>query len=211
MIVETIMQTNIITVHSDCSVQDAIRIMEENQIRHLPILENKELVGIVSERDLRPFFPAPLTGSKEEMCSGIKVGEVMQTNLITVHPLDFIEEAARMIYEHKIGCLPVVRQDRLVGIITQLDVLRTLVEQTGLLNPGAHLEVEVPNQPGMLAAIAGIVQKHGVNILSVLLFPGRNEEMQILVLRLKAFDLRQIVEEIEMAGFQVLWPLPPGS
>lgn len=211
MIVETIMQTSIITIHPDCSVHEAIRIMEENQIRHLPVLENKELVGIVSERDLRPFFPAQLTGRKEERCFEIKVGEVMRTKLITVHPLDFIEEAARIIYEHKIGCLPVVRQDKLVGIITQLDVLRALVEQTGLLNPGAHLEVEVPNRPGMLVAIAGIVQEHGVNILSVLLFPGRTEETQILVLRLKAFDLRQIVEEIETAGFQVLWPLPPGS
>lgn len=82
-----------------------------------------------------------------------------------------------------------------------------MVEWIGLLQPGTHLELEVPNRPGILASVAGIVQRHGVNIISALLFPGKMDNTQILILRLKALDIRMIIKDIEAEGHKVLWPL----
>lgn len=209
MIVESIMNTRVITIVSHGSVKEAVDLMREYNIRHLPVVQEGQLVGVVSDRDLRSVCPSVLTGDNAELLSNTRVNEIMQKSVLTVHPLDFIEEAARIVYEHKVGCLPVLSGDKLVGIITEADLLMALVERIGIINPGAHLEVEVPNVPGMLAEVAGIVQSHGVNIISALLFPGI-DDTQTIVLRLKALDMRRIIEDIEAAGFKVLWPLPTG-
>ncbi|MDD4751684.1 MAG: CBS and ACT domain-containing protein [Desulfitobacteriaceae bacterium] len=207
MIVENIMNSKVITVHPDNSVAQAIDLMRDNNIRHLPVTTEGNLIGIISDRDMRSVSPSILTGDEPELLINTKVKDIMQKQVITVHPLDFLEEAARLIYEYKVGCLPVVSQERVVGIITEADVLRSMVEWVGLLQPGAHLELELPNRPGMLASVAGIVQRHGVNIISALLFPGKMDNTQTLILRLKALDIRMIIKDIEAEGHKVLWPL----
>ena len=207
MIVENIMNSKVITVHPDNSVAQAIDLMRNHNIRHLPVTTEGKLIGVISDRDLRSVSPSILTGDKPELLINTNVKDIMQKQVITVHPLDFLEEAARLIYEYKVGCLPVVSQERVVGIITEADVLRSMVEWIGLLQPGAHLEMEVPNRPGILASVAGIVQRHGVNIISALLFPGKMDNTQILILRLKALDIRMIIKDIEAEGHKVLWPL----
>lgn len=207
MIVENIMNSKVITVHPDNSVAQAIDLMRNHNIRHLPVTTEGKLIGVISDRDLRSVSPSILTGDKPELLINTNVKDIMQKQVITVHPLDFLEEAARLIYEYKVGCLPVVSQERVVGIITEADVLRSMVEWIGLLQPGAHLELEIPNRPGILASVAGIVQRHGVNIISALLFPGKMDNTQILILRLKALDIRMIIKDIEAEGHKVLWPL----
>ncbi|MGE5578213.1 MAG: CBS domain-containing protein, partial [Syntrophothermus sp.] len=137
----------------------------------------------------------------------IPVSKIMHTRVITVHPLDPIDEAARLLYEHRIGCLPVIQSQQLVGIVTETDVLRRLVELTGATTPGSHLEVEVPDQPGMLAAIAEIIKEHDVNISSILTMPGSCERCLVLALRLQAMDLRPIIKGIKALGYRVLWPV----
>ncbi|NMA15046.1 MAG: CBS domain-containing protein [Clostridia bacterium] len=207
MIVKNIMNTKVMTVSPDNSIAQAIYLMRNHNIRHLPVTSEGHLVGVVSDRDLRSVSPSVLAGDDPELLINAKVKDIMQEKVITVHPLDFLEEAARLIYEYKIGCLPVVSSERLVGIITETDVLRSIVEWIGLLQPGTHLEMEVPNKPGTLAHIAAIVQRYGVNIITAMLFLGRMEGTQILVLRLKALDIRRIINDIEAEGFKILWPL----
>ena len=194
MLVETIMTTPVITVFPNDTIPEALDLARAKHIRHLPVVEDGKLWGIVSDRDLRTN-------------DGATVREVMTSMVHMVHPLDPVDEAARLMYEHKIGCLPVVRGAQLVGIVTETDILRSYVELLGVNRPGSHLEVEMADRPGMLAEIAAIVKEHGVNITSVYTNPAQTQGRKVLVLRIQTIDPRPIVADIKAAGYQVLWPL----
>ncbi|MBZ4688152.1 MAG: acetoin utilization protein AcuB [Clostridia bacterium] len=212
MLVEEIMVTKVVTVKPETKLKTALEITRKNNIRHLPVVnKNKKLVGIVSDRDLRSASPSPVYPGNESVLEEVTMKDIMQESLITVHPMDFIEEAARLLYEHKIGCLPVVRDNELVGIVTETDILRTLVELLGFFKEGSHIEVEVPHKPGSLAKVAGIVGDHGVNIDSILLSKGSDSRSRVIILRLQSLDIRKIQEDFEKNGFKVKWPLKPGE
>lgn len=207
VVIENVMIKKVITVSAEITIAEALRVSKKYKIRHLPVVdENNNLIGIVSDRDLRDVCPSTLCPENPEVLKTTFIKDIMKTDVITIHPLEFLEEAARLLYEHRIGCLPVVRNNTLVGIVTETDILRSLVEILGLLKPGSHMEIEVPNRPGVLADIATIVKKHGVNIISVVLTPGKTLDRQIVVMRLQAIDLRKIIADVEEAGFSVEWP-----
>lgn len=209
VIVESIMNKQVITVTPETTLAKAHNLVRENRIRHLPVVDGESLVGVLSDRDLRSACPSVLCKEDPGFMENIQIGQIMNTNVITVHPLDFIEEAARIVYEQKIGCLPVVSKNKLLGIVTATDILNRLIENLGLTKPGAHLEVEVPNRPGMLSTVSGIIGSHGVNIISALVLPEKTGKSFTLVFRLQAFSIRKIIEEIEAAGYKILWPLYP--
>lgn len=204
--IENVMIKKVITVPVTATLEDALIATSINKIRHIPVVKGNELVGILSDRDLRDVSPSTLSPEDPGLLKTTLIKDIMHTNVITIHPLDFLEDAARLLYEHRIGCLPVVSNDELVGIVTETDILRSLVEILGLLKPGSHIEIEVPNRTGVLAEMATIIKDHGVNILSVVLTPGSTPEKQVIVMRLQAIDLRKIVADAEGAGFTVLWP-----
>ena len=127
----------------------------------------------------------------------------MSTNLITIHPLDTIEHAAREIYERRIGCLPVVADGELVGIITSSDMMRTLIELVGAHGIGSWVEVEVPNQPGMLADVTDVIRDRQVNIAGVFLAPAPRASNRLIVLRLETTNPTGIIRGLEEAGYKV--------
>ena len=113
----------------------------------------------------------------------------MKKNVITGHPLDFVEEVAAVFYEHKISCLPIINDRKLVGIVTETDLLQTLVELTGANQPGSQIEVRVPNHSGKLSEITSIIKKRKANILSVLVYPDKKDEQyKILVIRVQTMN-----------------------
>ena len=212
MLVEEIMVKDVITVKPETRLKTALEITKKNNIRHLPVVNNAhKLIGIVSDRDLRTASPSPVLPGNESVLEEITMQDIMQERLITVHPMDFLEEAARLLYEHKIGCLPVVSDELLVGIVSEKDILGTLVELLGFFKQGTHLEVEVPHKPGNLAKVAGIVGKHGVNIDSVLISNGTDSQSRVIILRLQSLDTRKIQEEFKKSGYKIKWPLKPGE
>lgn len=130
MIVEKLMTRKVITVHPEDTVLEALTVARTNRIRHVPVVEGKTLKGIVSDRDLRDVSPSVLASKDVHLLEGTLVKEIMHTDVITASPSDPVEEAARMLYEHRIGSLPVVVDgDQLVGIITHKDVLFCFVEK----------------------------------------------------------------------------------
>jgi len=126
-----IMNRDLVTVDKQASLRRARRILDQYRIRHLLVVEGKRLVGIVTDRDLRQAAPSsksPLTISeRQEFMDELKVLEVMSRKLITASPTTTIREAARVMVREKIGCLPVVDGNQLVGIVTQTDLLEMLV------------------------------------------------------------------------------------
>ena len=126
-----IMNRDLVTVDKQASLRRARRILDQHRIRHLLVVDEKRLVGIVTDRDLRQAAPSsksPLTISeRQEFMDELKVLEVMSRKLITASSTTTIREAAKVMVSEKIGCLPVVDGNQLVGIVTQTDLLEMLV------------------------------------------------------------------------------------
>ena len=126
-----IMNRDMVTVDKHASLRMARRMLDQYRIRHLLVVDGTRLVGIVTDRDLRQAAPSsksPLTVSeRQEFMDELKVMEVMSRTLITGAPSTTIREAARVMVRGKIGCLPVVDGNQLVGIVTEADLLEILV------------------------------------------------------------------------------------
>ncbi len=211
MLIEDIMKTKVVTVAPSDAIAEALRRTRAGRFRHLPVVEGERLVGVVSDRDLRAAVPALVEEGTEDVLERTPVELVMHPHVIVAHPLDPVEDAARLLYEHKIGCLPVVSGDRLVGIVTETDVLRSFVEMSGGLQTGSRLEIEAPDRPGALAEIGEITRRHNVNVASIFTTPAKRPGYAVLVVRLQALDLRPVIRDLKAAGYAVRWPNPLGS
>lgn len=127
------MKTALVLVGPSDSVRTAWGLLREHQIRHLPVVEDGRLVGIVTDRDIRLVFPSAVTvGPRGEdpydALEKLSVREIMTKRLFTVTPETSIADAARLLLERQVGGLPVVQGDLLVGIITETDILAAFVD-----------------------------------------------------------------------------------
>lgn len=214
MLIEEIMKTEVITLTPDHTVKDAADLMRTHHIRHLPIvIQNNQLVGIVTDRDLKEILPY---GDKptENLAAvyEMQLSECMVRNPITGHPMDFVEESALVFYHNQIGCLPIVSNQQLIGIITETDLLYKYIELTGAHQPGSQIEVRVPNIPGILYEVTKVFNEFQTNVQSVLVYPDKeNEANKILVIRIKTMNPIPIIEGLKGRGFDVLWPNFPGA
>jgi acetoin utilization protein AcuB len=179
-----------------------------NRIRHLPVLEGRRLVGVISDRDLRAATPALGDLARAEALDRIRVADEMARDVATAGPEDPIEDAAMAMYERKIGCLPVVDGEDLVGILTTSDVMRALVRLVGAHKPGSRLEVALPSRSGSMAEVTQIVRDEGVDIVSILASSENEDEAgeRVAVLRVATIDPKQVVESLRAAEYRILWP-----
>ncbi|RNA70371.1 acetoin utilization AcuB family protein [Alteribacter keqinensis] len=206
MMLEEIMKTDVVSVTASTSLTEAFTLMEKYKIRHLPVTdEDGRIEGIVSDRDLRDASPSIFNPSETSFAEK-QVASIMVTDVITGLPTDFVEDAATVMVENQFSCLPIEREEILVGIITDSDLLKTLVRLTGADLPTSRLEVEVPNVAGMLTKVASLVSEMGVNIQSVLVYPSKNPEKKVLVFRVQTMDTRKLVLSIEENNYKVTWP-----
>ena len=192
MLVRDRMTPSPITVTPDTTFPEAFRIMRERRIRHLPVLEGDRLVGLVARTDLLRGPPAPAnTLSVFEinyLLANLHVREVMSSPPITVSENSPLEEAARTMLEKKIGCLPVMHGDTLVGMITETDICALLVEILGGEEASLRVTVRVPHVRGELARLAAVIAGLGANICSVALFRGKTPDHAFLTFRLEGVD-----------------------
>jgi acetoin utilization protein AcuB len=190
---------DVITINREADIKEAIRLMEKYSIRHLPVVEGEQFLGLVTEGDLRQLLiPA--------MLEEIKVKDVMITDPITVTPDTDIETAATLIYTYKIGGLPVVEDGKLVGILTSTDILRAFIEIMGILTAGSRLDVMIGDDPAAFKEVYNIIHRHKGRIISLGILP--NEKETIYSFRLEKCDLRPIVEELSSQGYKVVASFP---
>lgn len=211
LLVKDSMTREVVTLSPQTTAGEALALCRERRIRHLPVLEEGRLVGVVSDRDLRSATPAFGDPARAEALGTILVHDVMASDVTTALPDDPIEEAANTMRERRIGCLPVVESGALVGIVTSSDVMEALVYLMGAHEPGNRLEVVMPDRPGTLAGVAGIIGELGINIVSAVAgprreLPGESEPGRVAVFRLDTMDLRAAVDILDRAGYVVLWP-----
>ncbi|MEW5723525.1 MAG: CBS and ACT domain-containing protein [Thermodesulfobacteriota bacterium] len=197
MQVSRIMSKNVVTLPVTADLNEAMRLMKEYDIRHLPVVEDGRLVGLVTERDVRgALFPS--------MIEEISVQDLMITNPITVSPETRLEDAARLVYRRKIGCLPVVDEGRrLVGIVTVADMLAALIELMGFISASSRLDVVLPDRPEALEEALRIIQRNGGQVISVSQ-TSLCTKKPVHLFRLQKTDLNPIVEAMKEVGFSVV-------
>lgn len=208
---------NPITISPDANFFEARNLIHEKGIRHLPVVDKENrLLGIVTDRDIREAAPSDATLlSVQELnylLGKLKVSAFMtpKEKLITITPDTLIEEAVKLMRDHKIGCLPVVEGDKLYGIFTETDALDHLVDIFGLNQKGTRLTITLEDKPGSLAGALEILKKHNINLISVVTPSFMVEGKRIAAMRLQTEDVKEVVEELEKAGYDVLsigrWP-----
>jgi len=198
-----------ITATTDMSVTDALNLMREERVRRLPVLNKAgRLVGIVSEKDLLYASPSPATSLSiyeiHYLVSKIKVSDVMTRDVITVTEYTPIEEAARIMADNKIGGLPVMRGDKLVGIITETDLFKIFLELLSAREFGVRLTMLVPEQKGMLAQITGEVSQMGGNILSLGTFRGEDPTNRLVTMKVDGISKDELVKTMERLSLEIV-------
>jgi acetoin utilization protein AcuB len=204
------MTKNPITVDSETLVLDAQRMMKENNIRRLPVVDKGNLVGIVTQHDLLQASPSPATSLSihelNYLLAKMKVKEVMKKNPFTLTPDTPFEEALRIGQDKKIGSFPVMDKGKLVGIITESDTVRFLTRALGLREEGSRVTIEgLGGKFGDLEKIIAIANERQTIILSMISLARPEKKDWMIVLRLKTTDPDPIVRDFKKAGFNVTY------
>lgn len=207
MLVRNKMTSNVITASPDTTLADALRLTRGNRIRHLPVVQHRRLVGLVSDRDLRLAMPPVWASDTDhhELRNALHtrtVREVMVTTIITTSPDAPIEEAARKLYEHRIGCLPVLDGDDMVGIITETDLLRAFVELFGADETGSRLEIMMQDKPGELSRVVRAVGVDFKLNINGMVLPRIGND-RLAVVHLATSEPEPIIQHLRRLGYRV--------
>lgn len=190
MFVADWMTKKVFTISPGDGVSEAVRLMKEKKIKHLPVVREGRLKGIISDRDIKEFSPSKATSLDiyeiHYLLANTAVKEIMKSKVITARPDTPVEEAAKTMYDFSIGCLPVVENEKLAGIISDADIFRALVDITGVRHGGNRIYVEIEDRPGSIKEVADIVRKYGFRLQSILTsYEGVKEGQRQIVIRTK--------------------------
>jgi acetoin utilization protein AcuB len=197
MNISSLMISDPITVSEDTSITEAIELMKVNSIRHLPVVSTGNILrGFVTLADLKQ-------GLIPSMVGNLSLTDLMIREPITVDPDDDLEIAAQLIYKHKIGGLPVVKNRKLVGIITGTDLLRAFIDMMGILTSSSRIDVVIKDKPGSLKTAMQIITDSGGDIINVGMTAQQAKE-RIYFFRLSACKTGGIKSALENGGYKVM-------
>ena len=200
-----------VTVTSDATVAEVDRLMKKHKFHRMIIVDGGKLAGYISDRDVMRVAPSPATSLSKfeirELLDKLKVRDIMQKKVVTVNEDATIEEAALIMYNNKVGGLPVISEvGAVVGIITATDILKTFVNVMGLPGGGkTRLTLEVENQIGVMANITKIFADNGINIDSMITCRQDAKKYEIVVRInevVKNFD--DIKSQLESHGYKII-------
>lgn len=209
MLVRNRMSKHPITVTADVHIDEALKIMRDNKVRRLPVVDKDgRLVGIVSEMDLLYASPSPATSLSvyeiHYLIARITVQDVMTKEVISIKEDTPLEEAARIMVDNKIGGLPVVRDSKLVGIITETDLFKIFLELLGAREKGIRLTLRTPNRKGVLASITGQIAQMGGDIISLGTFLGEDPTEGLLTIKVAEVSQDQLVQALETPEMKLI-------
>lgn len=209
MLVRETMTPDPIVVHPDTSFGDAMELLRAKRIRRLPVVDDKGvLVGIVVEKDLLKAAPSPATTLSvyeiPYLLSKLKIKDIMTKRVITVEEDWPLEEAARVMVEHKIGCLPVVRGNKVIGIITETDIFRAMTLALGGEPQSLRVMVQVPDQKGELAKLSNQVAQLGGDIRSLVTLVGKASRQGEITMKVLGVQRDELVQALEKIGIRVV-------
>ncbi len=186
MFVKDVMTKNVVCISPEASFFDAMDLMKQKKIRHLPVVkESGEVVGIITEKDLLKASPSQATTLDvweiTSLLSKLKVKQIMKKQVVHVHPNTPIEEAAKIMADNKIGSLVVLEEEKLVGIITETDIFKVFVTMFGARQEGTRYVFRLQNVPGLLSKILYLMYQCGGDLISVATYVISPQEYEVVV------------------------------
>ncbi|NVM24544.1 MAG: CBS domain-containing protein [Desulfobacterales bacterium] len=209
MRIRDIMSTNVVAVDEKTSIHDARKIMEAHRIRRLPVMKKDQLVGLVTKHMLLEASPSPATALSihelHYLLAKMTVKDIMVKKPYTISPDMPPEEALQLGQEMGYGGFPVVEGGRLVGIVTESDIVRLMTRVLGVTKKGKRITIKAPDVFGNMQRIMEILDKHKTVLLSLMSLKEPEEDYYMVVLRLQCDDAEPIAKELRSSGFNVTY------
>jgi acetoin utilization protein AcuB len=207
MLVRDIMQTEVTTATPATKIPAVLRLLERRRVRHLPVVEGDTLVGFISDRDLKQAMLSLAAttdgGGLARAEDRLAAADIMTRTITTIGPMFAVEDAARLMVTKRISALPVTEGDRLLGIVSETDVLQLFVRAMGALEPSSRLDVVLEGSP-WLSEVVQIVEGAGARISSMMtLGPAGHREIAI---RVATLDPRPAIDALGARGYSVRQP-----
>ncbi len=209
MLVGNRMRRPVFTISAETTLDEALELMEKEHIRRLPVVDKDgSLIGIVTERDLVKASPSDATlldkWEVKSMMSKLPIEKIMTRQVITITEDMPLEEAARVMADKKVSGLPVLRDNKVVGILTETDIFKVFLEVMGARQPGIRITLLVANQPGQLAKIARSVSEIGGDIISMGTFAGDSSANGELMMKVGGVSMEALRKALEPCVEEIL-------
>jgi acetoin utilization protein AcuB len=203
MLVGERMSQPVISVSPDTPIHDALAMFKKEHIRRAPVIKDGKMVGIVTETDLLNASPSPVsTLSVWEMnylLSKVTVKQVMSKKVLTVKRDTPIEEAARILADNKLGGLPVVDDNKVVGIITETDLFKVFLELMGAREKGIRVTAQIDEKPGQLAKLTKAIADAGGNFIAFGQFTGPDPSSKLVTFKVAGMKKEAVKAAVEKA------------
>ncbi len=212
MFIDKSMTRNVITIKPDESILEAQNKLQQNRIRHLPVVDrDNTLIGIVTDRDIRSALPSNILTDVEaagEKVAHLKVKDIMTTDLITVSPYQTLEDALLLIQSKRVGAFPVLDQEgKLCGIISIRDLMRAFINVLGIKEPGTLLCVIVEDKLGQMKRIVDAISEEKISFGSILVARYWEEGKRAVFPYLLTNNVTRVKKKLEELGFTLLNPM----
>jgi acetoin utilization protein AcuB len=198
-----------VTVTPDTPVSEALNAMRQHKVRRMPVVDKRgHLVGIVAEKDLLYASPSPATSLNVYeigyLLSKLKIKEIMTKDVVSITEDVPLEDAARVMVDNAVGGLPVVRGRDVVGIITETDIFKVMLEMMGARDEGIRISLGVEDKPGTLSKIAGAIAAIGGDIVALGTFYSDEYHHGQLVIKVCCVDEQALLTAMEALNVTVL-------
>ena len=209
MIIERRMTRNPVTATPDMAIADASNLMRQEKVHRLPVLDkDKRLVGLITEKDILFASPSPASSlSIHEMAyllSKLTVKKLMSKNVVTISKDTTVEEAARMMVDQDLSCLPVLEGEKLIGIVSKSDMFKILLELFGARHFGIRVSFVVDDKPGTIAKISQALSEQNIDIITFGTFMGTDPTNAICTIKVQGAPISKVVEIIKPFVSQLL-------
>ncbi|MGS0765943.1 CBS and ACT domain-containing protein [Syntrophomonas curvata] len=203
------MAADVKTVEMDSSITEAFRLMKENNIRRLPVMDKGKLVGIVTLSDLNQAAPSSATSLSihelNYLLAKTKIRDIVpkKQKLLSISPEAYIETAAKIMRENTVSGLPVVDDGNLVGIVTETDIFDAFIDILGVRRTHTRIDFYVKHRPGSLAEVTGLIAARDISIINTVVYYDEKKEKYKMILRIEDLDYEPVVEELKEKGYEI--------
>ena len=207
MFIKLWMHQDVVTINKETPLGQAKEIIDQHKFRHLPVLEEEKLVGIITQTDIYKALPSAVDASLGPenfiIAAHAKVSSFMAANPVTAHPMEPLEKVALLMRKFKIGAVPVVEDDKLVGIITETDIFQAFTEILGANSSGARIELRISNDGTAIYAITDICKQFNMNLTAIAVYRNFSHDQQLLTIRVNGEELEDMVDALWNSGAKV--------
>lgn len=209
MIINDVMTRNPVCVAEDTSIIEAKQIMDKNDFGKLPVLnKSKRLVGIITKKDIAKVSPSDATTLDKyeinSLLSKLTVGKCMTKAVVTVSETATVEETARIMVDKEIGCVPVVKDDVVIGIVTESDLFTLFTDMFGSRYSGVRVNFAMEDKPGQLSKCFSLFGAEGANIVSVITREAKDSTYRLVTLRVTDIADTKVKAILEECGANII-------